>query len=248
MHDPRRREDIEIIGECLPARLAGGRELGQFAQAATLGPEQLEEAEKGVSFADRKQFEDVAGPKRLDPLCEILLGQTGRRQLFRQPPVEESSLGRTDAKCRQLAMQHRQQTDRAFAPGERVAKPGAGSEHRRPGGQHVHVGKVVGRDLQQRRWVGKTVNLVEHDPPATMPPQKRLRVIRIPANARQVAVEVGDVGQRPDERRLAESARAGEPHDPPLTPFLLDATSPQRPIDGAGSLLHVVLSSLHDSV
>jgi hypothetical protein len=149
---------------------------------------------------------------------------------------------------RQFAVQHWQQSDRALAASELVAKPCAGSEHRRPGGQHVHVGEMVGGDLEERRWVGKTMDLVQHDPPAAMAPQKRLRIVGIPANARQVAVEVVDVGTRAGERRLAETARAREPHDPPLPPFLFDPAPPQRPIDGVGTLFHALCSSQGGSV
>ena len=92
------------------------------------------------------------------------------------------------------------------------------------------------------------MDLVQHDPPAAMAPQKRLRIVGIPANARQVAVEVVDVGKRADERRLAETARAREPHDPPLPPFLFDPAPPQRPIDGVGTHFHAVCSSPYDSV
>jgi hypothetical protein len=107
---------------------------------------------------------------------------------------------------------------------------------------------MVGGDLEERRWVGKTMDLVQHDPPPAMAPQKCLRIVGIPADARQVAVEVVDVGKQADERRLAETARAREPYDPPLPPFLFDPAPPQGPVDGVGTLFHAICSSPYDSV
>ena len=61
---------------------------------------------------------------------------------------------------------------------------------------------------------------------------RRASTTRWPAHARRGS------GRR-RSRRLAESARIGEPHEPPCTPFLLDATPPERPINRVGIPLHV---------
>ena len=45
-------ENVKVVGQCLSACLTGGRESGQLAQAAALGPQQLEKPEEGIPLAD----------------------------------------------------------------------------------------------------------------------------------------------------------------------------------------------------
>ena len=101
----------------------------------------------------------------------------------------------------------------------------------------MHVWEMIGGNLQERRGVGKTMNLVEDDSPAAMPPQKGLGVIGVPTDARQIAVEVIDSGERPNERGLAEPAWPRQPDDSPLPPIPFDSIPPIRPVDGIAPLL-----------
>lgn len=70
-------------------------------------PQQLKKAEKGIPLANRKQFEDVAGPKCLQPFGEILLRDSGGSEMLRESAAQEPALGRLNAKRGQLAVEHR---------------------------------------------------------------------------------------------------------------------------------------------
>ena len=86
--------------------------------------------------------------------------------------------------------------------------------------------EVLRRDLQQLGRIGQAVYLVQHDPPRTHVAQEALRGLQRAADARQFAIEVLDVRQRPTQDRLAGAADPGQPDDRLLAPQLLYGRDP----------------------
>ena len=131
--------------------------------------------------------------------------------------------------------QHRGQPYGLLAAGERVPELRRGLERGGAGGEDLHVGVVIGGDLQQLGWVGEAVHLVEDD---TAPPQlaeKPLRVVHLPPRSRQLAIEVLDLVETPAQARLARPPDPRKPDHRACAPRVLQAVQPEL------SLYHTTL-------
>jgi hypothetical protein len=73
----------------------------------------------------------------------------------------------------------------------------------------------------------ETVYLIQHDALSGEPRKERLLILQFPADARQLAVEVGNPRERLAQKGFADTPDAGEPDDRSLAPRLLDTLDPE---------------------
>ena len=179
--------------------------------AAALCEHQLDEPQERPAALHPEQLLDVAGPVGIEPLLKPALGSFVREKERRQPAVAEPVIDTARAELLLVPDGHRRQTEIALAVGERVAESPRGAEGRRPRGDDAGLRMVVRGDLQQLGGIAQALDLVDHDPPAGDVPEKPLRVLQRPPRARQLAIEVLDVGQGPAQEGLADPADSRQP-------------------------------------
>ena len=120
-------EDVEVVGEGLAAGLAGGGEVGEFAEPSALEPKEFEEFEKRVAFAYGEEFEDVAGPVGFDPFPEVGFEGFRSKELGGKAAVEEAFL-EGGVEVGEFFDEDGLKVDGAFASGEGIAESCAGGE------------------------------------------------------------------------------------------------------------------------
>src|SRR3990170_6127344 len=229
VNDESRFEDGQVVRNGPRADLAGPGEPGRLENPSALRHQQLEEFLERLAPLQAEQFLDVLRPVGVHPLLVFALrqapGQEKRGESAAQNPATHA--GRPEIV--QIGEDQRGQPDFGLPAGQGIPEFLRCTERRGSGGYDGDVGIVIGGDLEKLRGISESMDFIKDDPAALQAPEELLRILHQAPDARQLAIEVLDVGQRPAQHGLPRPANAGNPYDRTPFPFRFDSSDPEMP-------------------